>query len=639
MKHGLNRFLSILCVFALVLGCVSIHAAAEDAETVENATRVITVEWQDEDDYDKLRPGSVSVSLGDVPAVLNGSNSWTAVVEAPAGAAWSIPDYTGYRKTVTGADTVLVRYEHDVEKASVPAAVKWNDEHAPDIRPASVEIRLTADGSPYGAPKKASNATGWTVGWDNLPVTWSGSTDPIAYAIEPAAPVEGYNVSVSGSVVTYTLQTGHLTLQASASGAPAGTDLSGLRLKVSGPDPQMPVTLTLGQIPGGTYDFGEVLPGAYLVQEENADSLVEGYAMDPERSQVGDAVLVPAGGSAALNFRYVYREPVASEPNENPLASVNSLSFEIIGPDFHQTVTYAQFNKTDERNGWYELDGLKPGTYTVIERNAENLVNAYTLTSDSVTGMSIVVGSGVATASLFNRYVPVPTPEPDAEVIDIPVTKTWNDDNNKDGNRPDSITVNLLADGAQVDSRTVSAAGGWTTVFTDMPRFNADGTEIVYTVNEEAVAWYTPVINGWNIINNYQPEVTSVSVSKEWNDDNNTQQIRPTSLAVTLMPVGRVYVLNAANGWSVTVNNLPTRLDGQPVSYYWTEQETLGYVRDNTQVNGSVTVFNNRIVRVPTPPTTSKTPTIPKKRWEDIKDYETALGMETIINHVGDCFD
>ncbi|MCR5296212.1 MAG: Cna B-type domain-containing protein [Clostridiales bacterium] len=633
MKHGLHRFLSILCVFALVLGCVCIPAAAEDSE---NVLRVVTVQWQDEDNYDNIRPGTVDLKLGDVPVSLSAAGSWTAEVAAPADAAWSVPDYEGYTKVTTGTTALAITYTHEVKRTFARATVAWADaDNAAGLRPDAVEIRLTADGAPYGTAQKANAANSWTVEWTDLPVTWKGSAEKIAYAIEPANKVEGYNTSVSGGTLTCSLQTGSLTLQASASGAPEGTDLSGLKLTVSGPDPSMPVSLTLGQISGGTYDFGQVLPGAYLVQEENADSLVEGYVMDPAASKVGDAAYVTAGGSATLTFRYTYREPVPAEPNEEPMDSVGALSFEIIGPDFHQTVTYAQFT-----NGKYELDGLKPGSYTVIERNAETLVETYTLTSDSVTGMSLAVAAnGTATAQLFNRYVPAPTPEPDAETVDIPVTKTWNDDNNKDGNRPASITVNLYADGAPVASQTVTAENGWACVFTEMPRFNEDKSEIVYTVNEEAVAWYTPVINGWNIINNYEPEVTSVSVSKVWNDNDNAQKIRPTTLAVTLLPVGRIYVLSADNGWSVTVNNLPTKINGEPVTYSWTEQETVGYVRENVAVDGAVTVFTNRIVRVPNPPPGNGNPRIPGETWVVFEEYDTALGMDTIINHVGDCFD
>ncbi len=632
MKRRLQRILSILCVLALAIGCVSLVSFAESAGDV----RIICVEWNDENNYDELRPASVEMKFGDSTSVaLNEANNWTAEVLVPAGAQLAAPEVEGYGKPVVNTDGTIVTYTHQVTKAPVTGSAAWNDsDNAAGLRPESVQLRLLADGEPYGASRAASAGNSWTVNWDSVPVYKPGGTEEVAYTVDTAAP-EGYAVSVSGLTATYTIQTGSLTLKASVA-APEGADVSGLQLTVYGPDPQMPRNLTLAQISGGTYDFGQVLPGAYVVQENNADTLVEGYEMDPSASQVGDAAYVKAGDSATLTFKYAWREPVADEPNEDPMASAGALSIVIDGPDARMPmkITYADFT-----DGKYELDGLAPGSYSVIEKNAETLVRAYTLTSDSVTGMSITVGKDGATATLFNQYVPAPTPEPEPELIDIPVTKTWVDDNNKDGNRPESITVRLYADGVEVDSIFMTEASGWTGNFLSKPRTYEDGTEIVYTVNEDPVTWYTSAVSGYNITNTYQPEVTSASVRKEWDDNDNAQQIRPTSLAVTLQPVGQVYVLTAENGWTVKVDNLPTRINGQEVSYSWTEQETVGYVRDSVTTDGSVTTFRNRIVRIPPPPQGSKTPRKPSTDIAIFEEYQTALGVDVMINHVGDCFD
>ena len=275
----------------------------------------------------------------------------------------------------------------------------------------------------------------------------------------------------------------------------------------------------------------------------------------------------------------------------------------------------------------------------MVERNAENLVDAYTLTSDSVTGMSITVGSGTAAAVLFNRYAPATTPEPETELISIPVTKTWNDNNNRDGNRPQSVTVNLYADGVKVDSAILTEAGGWVATFTDKPRCNADGTEINYTVDEDAVEWYTSAVNGFNITNSYQPVTTSATVTKIWDDGNNYQRIRPKSLAVVLQPVGTVYVLNEANHWTVTAENLPIRINGETAKYSWVEQESVGYVNAGVLTSGNETIFTNRVSRIPDTTGGQKKPNTPGGSFAYFEEYNTPLGIETIINHVGDCFD
>ena len=91
--------------------------------------------------------------------------------------------------------------------------------------------------------------------------------------------------------------------------------------------------------------------------------------------------------------------------------------------------------------------------------------------------------------------------------------KTWNDADDQDGKRPKEITVNLLANGKKVAEKTVTKDDDWKYSFTDLPKYEK-GQEIKYTVTENAVAEYTPEINGHNIKNSYTPEETSVTVTK-----------------------------------------------------------------------------------------------------------------------------
>ena len=92
MKRKLQRIVSVVCAFALMIGC---GVCSSMAEGTDNVTRYITVEWADEDNYDNLRK-DVSVSLGGQTVVLNAANSWTGEASAPAGSEWEIPDVAGY---------------------------------------------------------------------------------------------------------------------------------------------------------------------------------------------------------------------------------------------------------------------------------------------------------------------------------------------------------------------------------------------------------------------------------------------------------------------------------------------------------------------------------------------------------------
>ncbi|MCD0027789.1 Cna B-type domain-containing protein, partial [Streptococcus agalactiae] len=82
-----------------------------------------------------------------------------------------------------------------------------------------------------------------------------------------------------------------------------------------------------------------------------------------------------------------------------------------------------------------------------------------------------------------------------------------------DGLRPTSIKVNLLANGTVINSQTVTAGDDWSYSFTDLPKY-ANGSEIVYTVTEDAVADYTTTYDGYNITNSYTPGKTSITVTK-----------------------------------------------------------------------------------------------------------------------------
>ena len=645
MKKHLQTILSLLCIMALVFGTFT--ALAEG-----NVSKVIVVKWSDGDNYDQIRPPQIEATLAGQKTILNEANGWAGEVSVPADTdpnGWSYETPAGYTANLDAGDISELSLTHPL-LADIPFTgkiIEWDDDdNAGKIRPESVQLVLLADGETYGEPLTVNKATSWACTWKDLPQRRPNSTTPIAYSVRPLQVPEGYTYSVSndGREVTFTLQTAELSINVEVSGYPEGTDLSALTLTVDGPDPSMPKRLTWADISGGTYSFGKVLPGAYLVRGTNADTLVEGYTMDAANTRVADAVYVKAGESKTLTYKYTYKLPEAIEEVDteyDPMANIGSLSIEILGPDDRMPikVTYAEFT-----DGKYELDNLKPGTYTVVERNAEGLVKYYTLTGASDTALKMEVNpDGSSTCKLFNQYVPAPTPEPDAEFVDIPVTKTWNDSADKDGNRPGSVTVRLYADGVEVDSHVLTAAENWQFTFAEKPRYQEDNkTEIVYTVGEDAVAMYAATVNGYNIVNDYQPEVTSVSVSKVWDDNNNEQNLRPASIAMSLsdgQKVVKVVVLNEANGWTATVNNLPTVVNGQNAQYAWKEQQVLSYSLEGVTQQGNLMVFTNKVWERPENPTAGRRPRTRGNTWYVFEDYDTPLGVNVVINHVGDCFD
>ena len=221
--------------------------------------------------------------------------------------------------------------------------------------------------------------------------------------------------------------------------------------------------------------------------------------------------------------------------------------------------------------------------------------------------------------------------------IYLPVTKTWEDHDNRDGNRPQSITVHLWKGGEEAGTAVLSEGTGWSYTFGPLPKF-AGENEIVYTITEDPVKYYTTKIEGFHITNTYQEELTSVSVRKVWDDNNNEAGKRPTSIHMTLSN-GTVVILNEANNWQATVKDLPVRVAGKEMVYTWREQEVIGYQQTSVVQTGNMTVFTNSLYERPPMPEDAGNPPLPGDTWYLFEEYETPLGVEVIINHVGDCFD
>ena len=237
----------------------------------------------------------------------------------------------------------------------------------------------------------------------------------------------------------------------------------------------------------------------------------------------------------------------------------------------------------------------------------------------------------------FDITEPEPEEEEEPELIDIRVTKVWDDNNNQDGIRPASITVHLYAGGEMIETAQLTEAGGWRHTFSGLP-MQFKGNRIRYSVTEDPVPGYTSQVNGYTIRNTHTPEEVNITVRKVWNDNNNSAGLRPKSIRATLSN-GTHVLLTEENGWQATVTGLPKKADGVDIAYNWTEQEIIGYKMESKVTNGTVTTFTNKLIGVPQPPEGHKKPRTPGSNYAIFEEYKTALGIDVMINHVGDCFD
>ena len=145
--------------------------------------------------------------------------------------------------------------------------------------------------------------------------------------------------------------------------------------------------------------------------------------------------------------------------------------------------------KPDATGNWaYRFDNLD------VVDDAGNVI-AYTVSEEPVAGYETTVEG----TNITNNRIP--------DMTEVAVKKVWDDKENKDGLRPEKITVRLLADGQEVAVKEITATDNWQASFTDLPVYK-DGKKIVYTITEDPVAGYTSKIDGFTVTNRHIPPTT-----------------------------------------------------------------------------------------------------------------------------------
>ena len=206
-------------------------------------------------------------------------------------------------------------------------------------------------------------------------------------------------------------------------------------------------------------------------------------------------------------------------------------------------------------------------SFTDLDKYNSGTEIVYTISEDTVADYTTVVDG----YNITNTHTP--------EKISISGSKTWDDADNQDGKRPESITVRLFADGTEVTSKTVTANDNWKWSFTDLDKYNS-GTEIVYTISEDTVADYTTVVNGYDVTNTHTPEKTTITGSKTWDDADNQDGKRPSSITVRLLADGRVVShkkITEKDNWSWNFEDLPVYEKGEKITYTIKEDSVENY--------------------------------------------------------------
>jgi len=383
-------------------------------------------------------------------------------------------------------------------------------------------------------------------------------------------------------------------------------------------------TITVSGLPSGK---------TYSVASENT---IGNYTVTNNRADIDDANywVSAISGNTITNTHYnvVENQGIGSLTIQKSDAAgvLSGVSFTLNGVT-KATSSDGKVTFTDIPVGTYELTESAPAGYTaagpwevVVSKVADTTADQTTNNDGSITltynhtASVAVTGKTLQDGALSVVNV--------SETRDVTVTKVWADADNQDGKRPASIQVQLKANGANSGAPvTLSADNQWTYTWNGLAKMAA-GEEIAYTVVESGVpADYTStttgdMATGYTITNSYTPEQTSVTVTKAWNDADNQDGYRPSSVQAQLyangVAEGDPVALSAANNWSYTWTELAKKAAGADITYTVDEVEV---PEEYTKSLSGNAVDGYTITNTHVPEETEVTVT---KVWDDADDQD-----------------
>ncbi|MGI6336804.1 MAG: Cna B-type domain-containing protein [Eubacteriales bacterium] len=224
--------------------------------------------------------------------------------------------------------------------------------------------------------------------------------------------------------------------------------------------------------------------------------------------------------------------------------------------------------KTTDSNGhevWttYYLDGLPAG-------------HTYTIEEVTIPGYSSVVTQNGNNFTITNTRT------------GFWLIKKWVGDTAAD--RPGTIGVQLYQNGTPYGEPVqLTAANGWSYIWTNLPEKDADEVPYTYTAQEIAIpdgyyctsSSYVSENGRWEITNT-RIETTSVSAEKRWADGTTPTSSVTLQLKADGQAYGAPVTLSDENGWFYLWEDLPKFTeenvpDGTPISYTVTEINNTGY--------------------------------------------------------------
>lgn len=579
------------------------HFTVTNTHAPDHTVINITEVWHDENDQDGIRPRKMT-------AIVVGSNGNRHEVPLHSSGDWhytcddlvkywkngQLVDYTveavtidGYTSEVKslGNNVFEVHNTHIPEMISKTVTKTWKDNENQDgIRPASVTVTLTGSNA-VSKTATLNEDNGWTATFENLPKRDNGNI--VAYNVKESD-TAGYEASVVKTENGFQLINEHdseTTMRTVTLVWRDEDNRDGVR-----PDT---VTYTLHGSDGSEQEktvnkddawADVVFEGLPVYQNGQrisyilTESAIDGYANDI-RSSGNTFTVTNTHIPETVNVDVTKIWTDGENQDGNRPDSISVILTGSDGKRYTTTITAA--------NNWKHTFMKLPKFFN------EGTQIEYTLTEDTMSGYSDVVEKrSDYVFVLTNKYSPA--------TVDVTIVKKWDDDNDRDGMRPESVDIVLNGSDGKLYTGTLSTENGYTCVFQSVPKYHDGGTLINYTIAEEKIPGYTTTIakdaSGYKftLTNAKTIDTVTKTVSKVWDDNNNQDGLRPTAITVILTGDDgsrRVKSVTAAENWMVTFENLPKNQNhGQNIQYTVSEAFVSGYTETITQNGDNYTITN-----------------------------------------------
>lgn len=501
-------------------------------------TKNITVikAWDDSNNKAVKRPNSITVNLknGDTiinSAELNNQNNWSYTFE-------NMPQYDEnnneieysaeeinfnsifYKQTGNEKEndtiTITNKFEVPSEKITLDVEKVWNDSNnEAEKRPESIEIQLKKNGNSFGNKVVLNSGNNWSHTFENLE-KYDENGDENVYSVDENLLnnifyTQESNIKVENKVtITNKFNVPDTKISVKAvkvwddSNNKAGKRPDKIEVELSN-GTKYELSNSDAETDNKWVHVFENLPKYDLNGNEINYSIVENF--NDENYETASSVTIENGikvftftNKFVANVEKINIDVEKVWDDNNNFASKRPSKISVKLSDGKSVVGEATLNA---QNGWkYKFENLPK-----FDANNNEITYNATEIIDSIFYKQVSNLKENNKITIKNKFF-VPN-----DTVDIVVNKIWDDNQNKDNKRPNEITVIVKNTNGEEVKRAniagnVSSNEGWIHTFTGLSKYDSNGNEIKYSIDEinkgEEFKLYVKSINGNTITNTYK---------------------------------------------------------------------------------------------------------------------------------------